>query len=86
MKTEIKVDAKRIEAVEKAMDKCSWEEAREIGVRILAKWVGFHTYMGDEPDLVALVKDICVGGDKWVKEGGGALVVSMAKQARKEQS
>lgn len=67
---------------EKAMQGCSWEEAREIGVYILGKWVAFNAYMGDEPDLMKLLEDICKHGDEWIKQGG-ASVVAIARVARK---
>lgn len=67
----------------KAMTGCSWEEGREIGVKILARWVGFKAYVGDGVDFDKLLKDICESADKWVHEEGGSFAVAMAKCSRK---
>lgn len=63
----------------KAMTGCSWEEGREIGVKILARWVVFKVYVGDEVDFEKLLKDICESADKWVHEEGGSFCGSYGK-------
>lgn len=84
-------DTKKVDYLDKvfkAMKGCDWEEGREIGVKILARWLGFKTYVGEEVDLVDLrnlLKDICESADKWVREEGGSFVIALAKCHRESE-
>lgn len=72
------------EKVNAAMEGATWEEARQIGVDMLGKYVAFHIYRGDDFDFGKLMEEICDRGDKWVHEEGGARVVAIASFAREE--
>lgn len=64
-----------------AMEGCTWEEAREIGVDILGKCLAFYLNVYDHNDLEKMTEDICKRGDKWLKEENGAFVIAMARKA-----
>lgn len=64
-----------------AMEGCTWEEAREIGVDILGKCLSFYLNVYDHNDIETMMEDICKRGDKWLTEEKGAFVCAMAKNA-----
>lgn len=69
------------EKVNTAMKGATWEEAYQIGIDILGKYVAFQIYAhpDKEFDFGKLLEEICERGDKWVHKEGGAQVVAFAR-------
>lgn len=62
----------------KVMNNATWEEVREVGVSILARYVAFHAHKNKGFDFPSLMEDIAKSADKWVAEEGGAMYIAIA--------
>lgn len=83
MNRKMKKEKTTKEKVNTAMKKATWEEAREVGVEILGKYVAFNAHMDGKFDFHSLMREIAERGDKWVTQEGGAAHIAGAKMYRR---